>query len=63
VDRTPDVPNRPHVKLSVVECPMCRTLVPIDQLNYFSGRKMCRNCIAGWFDDDDAENDDKRDAS
>jgi formylmethanofuran dehydrogenase subunit E len=63
LERATDLPHRPQPKLSVVECPMCRTVVPVEQLAYFSGRKMCRNCVAGWFDDDDVESDDKRDAS
>lgn len=63
VDRATDLSNRPQPKVNVIQCPMCRAVVPTEQLTYFSGRKMCRNCIAGWFDDDDSENDDKRDAS
>jgi hypothetical protein len=41
---------------------MCRAVVPADQLAFFSGRRLCRNCIAGWFEDDEAESD-KTDAS
>ena len=42
---------------------MCRGVVPADQLSFFGGRKLCRNCIAGWFEDDETETDGKRDAS
>jgi hypothetical protein len=63
VERDTLIPNRPHPKIAVAECPMCRAVVPADQLNFFSGRRLCRNCIAGWFEDDEAESDGKRDAS
>jgi hypothetical protein len=41
---------------------MCRAAVPADQVSFFGGRKLCRNCIAGWFDDE-AEDDEKHDES
>jgi hypothetical protein len=46
--------------VAVVECPMCRVSVPVDQLTLFSGRNLCRNCVSAWFEDDEAESDDKR---
>jgi len=60
VERSTDLPNRPHPKVAVVECPMCRVSVPVDQLTLFSGRNLCRNCVSAWFEDDEAESDDKR---
>jgi hypothetical protein len=45
--------------VAVAECPMCRVVVPTDQLTYLMGRKMCRNCVASWFEDDEAESDEK----
>jgi hypothetical protein len=63
VERDTHIPNRPHPKIAVAECPMCRGVVPADQLSFFGGRKLCRNCIAGWFEEDEADSDGKRDAS
>ena len=62
VDRTSDSLKSPQPKVQLGECPMCRDSVPAAQLTRFIGRTMCRNCAAMWFEEDEAENDDKTDS-
>ena len=62
VERLLDPPNRPQPKVVVAECPMCRIVVPADQLTHFVGRRICQNCAAAWFEDDEPEKNDKTDA-
>ena len=61
VERRDDPQNRPPAKVNLVECSACHFPVPESELSVFTGRRMCRNCIAGWFEDDDAEEVDSGD--
>lgn len=63
VERLQDSSNRPQAKASLVECPTCHFPFASADLTTFNGRKMCRNCVAAWFEDDEADNKDKRSAS
>jgi hypothetical protein len=62
VERTQNPLNEASAKANLVECPGCHWPVPANELTGFTGRKMCRNCIAGWFGEDDDAEDGKSDA-
>ena len=57
VDRVGDSQHDTHPKVPLVDCPTCRFPVPENEVMAYAGRKMCRNCIAAWFDEDDAEDE------
>jgi hypothetical protein len=41
----------------LVECPMCHSRVPESKLGWHIGRKLCLDCLAAWFDDEETEDD------
>ena len=42
----------------LVECVQCRAQVPERQIVRMFGKRLCYGCVAAWFGDDDAEDED-----
>ena len=60
MERTPEFSSREKGAAALVECPTCHFPVASKEVTVYAGRRMCRNCIAACFYDDEAEDDDKR---